>query len=320
MAKKVFITGIAGNLGQNLARILTKKGYQVVGNDVVSRQKVNFVLDLEKIKYLWKATQDLKKEDLKGTNIVVSCASQADRPLGISSPIYTIHTNLIPLTRLLEICRGIKLEKFLHMGSGTIYLGLANDQLPATEETVPRPTNPYSVSKYCQDILCQGYWRCYDLPVVILRSGMVVGVPMRLDISISIWIMRALKGEPLEVFNPDTTRTPTDARDVLKFWEKIIEAKPDKVVGRVFHTVYPTSKEQKGEYRIIKMARMVKKITNSSSKIIVTKPEPGELVGGKPAKEWIISTTAKELGVKPEFTLEDSIKEITAWIKDDVLK
>ena len=315
MSKKIFISGIAGHLGRALAKMLSEKGYEVLGNDILSRENARFVLDFSKITYLWKGSEDLELEDLAGVDIVINCAAQADRPMGITSPFYTIYDNLMPLVHLLELCRKIKIEKFLHPGSGTTYIGMPEELLPATEKTTPEPKNPYSASKYCQDIICQCYRFCHGVPVVTMRSGMVVGVPMRLDIVIPIWIMRALKNEPILVYGANVSRTPTDSRDVMKYWLAIVEAEPSKVVGKIFHTVFPTNKDQKAEYTLLEMAEMVRRITNSVSEIKILEPAKGELVNGKEAREWIISTTAEELGVKPEFTLEQSIIDITEWIK-----
>ena len=36
---KVFITGIAGVLGSNLANFLVSKGYKVVGNDIIRKEE-----------------------------------------------------------------------------------------------------------------------------------------------------------------------------------------------------------------------------------------------------------------------------------------
>lgn len=308
-------------MGRTLANSLTPRtGYEVKGNDIVTPSLAYTRLEPH-VEYLWRATEDLVLEDLEGSHIVINCAAQADRPLGLSSPIYTLYTNLIPLAHLLELCTDLRrLQKFLHPGSGTAYIGLPENQLPATEATTPQPKNPYSASKYMQDILCQSYYYSHGLPVVTMRSGMVVGVPMRLDICISRWVAQALRGEPLVVYGPDVTRTPTDGRDVLKYWKAIIATPSEKVVGRIFHTVYPTSVEETGaEYSVMEMAQMVQNMVNPQSEIVITEPELGETVAGRPAREWIISTTAEELGVVPQFTLRDSITDIAHWLEKELL-
>jgi len=318
---KVWITGIAGHLGSSLARILAERGYRVAGNDIRIKDEVRSleILEYLDVAYAWKATEDLSPEDLRGVSVVINCGAEPNRPMGISSPTHTIHTNLVPMVHLLEICRRIRVELFVHPGSGTVYAGLPERELPATESTVPRPSNPYSFSKYAQDLLCQTYHLCYGVPAVVMRSGMVIGAPMRLDISVAQFVLRALRGEPIVVRSPHATRTPTDASDVLKYWCAVIEAPREEVVGRVIHTVYPTSHIVKGEWEMVEIARAVREVLRSDSEIVEGEYEPGELVSGRPAREWIISTTAPKLGVKPSVDLKQSIRRIADWIGRDVL-
>jgi len=318
---KVWITGIAGHLGSSLARCLVERGYEVAGNDIRIKDEVRSLGALEYlgVKYVWKATEDLGPEDLKGVSVVINCGAEPNRPMGISSPVHTIHTNLIPMVRLLEICRRIRVERFVHPGSGTVYAGLPERELPATESTVPRPANPYSFSKYAQDLLCQTYHLCYGVPTVVMRSGMVIGVPMRLDISVAQFIMRALRDEPIVVRSPHATRTPTDISDVLKYWCAVIDTPQEKVVGKVFHTVYPTSPAVKGEWEMVEIARTVREVLRSDSEIVEGEYEPGELVSGRPSREWVVSTTAPELGVRPSVDLKQSIRRIADWIRRDIL-
>lgn len=308
---KALITGGAGALGSSLTKILLGKGYEVKIIDVLpihNAYKLRPFLD--QVAYYWKSCEDITAENLKDVDLVIHCAAQPDRPLGISSPLYTIHKNTMELAAVLEACRHASIQKFLYPGSGTIFLGVPEEQQPITEETTPKPTNPYSASKYMDEILCNTYRTCYGVPTVILRSGLVYGEGMRLDISVAQFIAKALRNETITVRSPLTTRTPTHIEDVLKYWDAIIEKDPSEVVGQIFHSVFGK------EYRMIEIATIVKNALISQSEVIPSAYEPGEidLTTEKPLRQWTTSTKDDFLGVKPNIELPEGIKKTVAYI------
>jgi nucleoside-diphosphate-sugar epimerase len=231
--------------------------------------------------------------------------------LGISSPRYTIFNNTLPLVHILELAKASdSLEKFLLPSSGTVFLGVQSSELPVDEDTVPKPANPYSASKYMQEVLCQSYARAYEVPVIILRSGLVYGRGMRLDISIAQFIIEALTNAPIYVRSPQATRTPAHIEDVLKFWDRIIEADRSEVVGKIVHTVPGI------EYSMVTIAETIKRVLGSTSPIILGEYELGEFIDGSPAREWTISKTASELGVVCNISLEEGIRRTIPYIQE----
>jgi nucleoside-diphosphate-sugar epimerase len=309
---KIVITGIAGALGSAIARISLKKGYEVEGFEILPIHNAWRLADLrDQIVYHWKSVHDIAWEDLKDANIVCHCCAQADRPMGINSPVYTLELNIMALARVLEACRHVKLEKFLFPGSGTTFTGVPTYELPVTEKTVPEPTNPYSASKYMAEILCRTYHKCYGVPIVILRSGLVYGPGMRLDISIAQFIMKLLSQTPVIVRSPGTTRTPTYIDDVLLYWNAIIDAPAAEVVGETFHSVYGK------EYSVMEIAETVCKVLGVEASVLEAGAyEPGEGTKENPLREWTVSTKDKLLDVQPKIDLEEGVKLTVPYIKE----
>jgi nucleoside-diphosphate-sugar epimerase len=313
---KVHMTGIAGGLGTYLAPVMLKKGWEISGNDVRSPEDA-FACGLKGVRYLWKATECLTREDLDGVDIIVNLSATGDRPMGLSSAEYTVHNNTIPTVRLLEICRRLKLKKFVELGSGTSYLGIPEEELPATELTMPRPTNPYSASKYSQDILCLSYHYAYGVPVAIVRSGITFGAG-RLAIAPHRFITNALLNQPIVVKGGCQTRTPTHISDIARYVVKVMEAPEDVVVGKVTNAVYPTSIESKGEYSILEMAGIIKDVLGSKSEICESEYESGERIKGRPLREWIISTMADKIGMKPAVDFRTGVTLAAKWIEKKI--
>ncbi len=313
MTNRIMITGGAGALGSSLTNMLLARGFQVTVVDRLQKNcawRLKGSLSNKKLDYVWKAVEDLTKEDIDGIDTIIYCSAQADRPLGLSSPRYTVFNNIMPLVHTLELVKGSKLARFLLPSSGTIFLGVPNSEMPVSEDTTPKPSNPYSASKFMEEVICQSYSRAYDFPVVVLRSGLVYGRGMRLDISIAQFIMKGLANEPMHVRSPQATRTPAHIDDVLKFWIKVIESDPTRFAGRIIHTVPGI------EYSIATIAEEVKRVLGSNSEIIFGEYEHGELVNGLPVREWTVSKTASELGVNCDVTLDEGISRTIPYIEE----
>jgi len=311
---RVFITGIGGALGARLVPALAERGTTIVGNDYKEPESVRF-RPSDTVEYLWKATEDITACDVERSDVVVNLSATADRPLGLSSPLHTVANNVMPIVNLLEACAKAGVGKFVQLGSGTIYLGVGRERLPAVEETTPCPANPYSASKYAQDVLCQSYGRGKGLPVVIVRSGMTYGAG-RLSIAPHRFILRALQNQPLYVRGGDQTRTPTHIDDVVRYCLAVIDAPIEQWRGRIVHAVYPTSRETKGAYTLSEMAQMVKSVTGSNSAIVECDYEDGETLDDGPVHEWIISTTAGELGVTPLIDFARGLPMTVDWLRE----
>jgi nucleoside-diphosphate-sugar epimerase len=312
--RNVLVTGGAGSLGSSLTSMLLARGYRVTVIDRLPQScawRLRSAECNEGLSYVWKAVEDMTERDIDGIDTIIYCNAQADRPLGVASPRYTVFNNVMPLVHILELAKSSEsLEKFLLPSSGTVFLGVPASELPVSEDSTPKPANPYSASKYMEEILCQSYARAYKVPVVILRSGLVYGQGMRLDISIAQFIVKALTNDPIYVRSPKTTRTPAHIDDVLKFWDRVVEADHSKVVGRIIHTVPGL------EYSMVTIAETIKDVLGSSSPVILGEYEVGELVSDLPAREWTISKTASELGVVCDVSLEDGIRRTIPYIQE----
>lgn len=97
---------------------------------------------------------------------------------------------------------------------------------------------------------------------------------------------------------------------MIKYWLKVIELPMEKVKGQIFHSVYGK------EYKILDIAKTVISVVGSESKLIEGRYEPGEMVDGKPVREWTTSTKDDYLGVHPCVDLEEGIRRTIPYIKE----
>lgn len=300
---RVLITGVAGFLGARLARRLLQDGWEVVGLDIVPRVDA-WRLEGLKLEYLWGACQDLHVLD---TPYVVHCASQADVPLGISAPAYTVAQNTGGTLALLEAAkRNDRLERFLLQSSEEVY-GYC-PRLPTKENEPLNPTNVYGATKAAQEMLAMSYRHSYGLPVTVIRSGTIFGVGMRRTQVIPIFLEQALLGEPLTVHG-DGQQT-RDFHSVHDHLDAMIAAltKP-AAVGQVFNVGSGV------ERSVRSVAEQCLAVTGSSSQLQFLPQRPGE----EGLRVVLDDTRARTvLGYAPKVSFQEELQRMAAWLAKEI--
>ena len=169
-SKIAFITGITGQDGAYLSRLLVNKGYEVIG---ITRSYHED--NLEKLKRL-KVSNHVKIEecdllDLSSVIALVSkyqpdeiynLAAQSSVGLSFKQPIGTINFNIISVLNLLESIRIIKPNvKFYQASSSEMYGKV--DNLPVQINTPMHPLSPYAISKASAHWIVVNYRESYGL-------------------------------------------------------------------------------------------------------------------------------------------------------------
>ena len=157
--KKAIITGITGQDGAYLAKLLVDKGYLVIG---ITRN--NRSVNLEKLSFLGiVADVQIEECDLSDLSSVINLfvkyqpqevynlAAQSSVSLSFTQPIGTIQFNVISVLNLLEAIRLISPHTRIYQASSSEMYGEVR-QLPVTLSTPMHPLSPYAISK------CTGFW------------------------------------------------------------------------------------------------------------------------------------------------------------------
>lgn len=168
--KKAFITGITGQDGAYLSRLLLSKGYEVVGL-IRSHYGSNF----DRLLYLGVKDQiKLIECDLRDLSQVLNLikeeqpdeiynlAAQSSVALSFQQPIGTIEFNLKSVLNLLEAIRLLNKNIKFYQASSSEMFGRVNI-LPITEESHIHPLSPYAISKVSAHYLCVNYRESYGL-------------------------------------------------------------------------------------------------------------------------------------------------------------
>jgi GDPmannose 4,6-dehydratase len=157
--RTAIISGVSGQDGAYLARLLLLHGYQVIGlvrscegeglwrlKYLGIAEKVRLVeCDLTDMSQIFRLIQEEKPDE------VYHLAAQSSVSVSFSQPIATINYNTISTLNLLETIRLSHASLRFYQASSSEMFGAVN-KLPIDENTVINPQSPYAISK------ATGYW------------------------------------------------------------------------------------------------------------------------------------------------------------------
>ena len=189
--KRVFITGVNGFIGGNLAKYLVQKGADVIG--LVRNISEDSLLYFEGIASRIKIVPgDLVDKELlmriiaeEQVQCVFHLAAQVEVGVARSYPFLTWETNIKGSYCLLEAVRENRenIEAVVIASSDKAYGEYGKDKMPYQEDYPLIPVYPYDVSKACGDMIARSYSSpIYALPIVVTRFCNIYG-PGQLNFS-----------------------------------------------------------------------------------------------------------------------------------------
>lgn len=242
----IFITGVAGFIGSNLAkRILDDfEKVKVVGIDSIS-DYYDVRLKHERLKCLEKfgnrfvfvqdnianrtAVDDIFKRF--SPRIVVNLAAQAGVRYSITNPDVYIESNIVGFYNILEACRKYEVEHLVYASSSSVYG--SNAKVPySTDDKVDNPVSLYAATKKSNELMAHAYSKLYNIPSTGLRFFTVYGPCGRPDMAYFSFTNKLLRGEKIEIFNyGNCLRDFTYIDDIVEGIVRVIQHAPAKRVG-----------------------------------------------------------------------------------------
>lgn len=168
--KKAIITGITGQDGAYLAKLLLGKGYKVTGlirsfyGSNLSRLKyLNLLEDVELVECdLGDLSQVLNIISSHKPAEIYNLAAQSSVSLSFQQPIGTLNFNIQSVLNILEAIRLLDPSIRFYQASTSEMFGKVNN-LPITEESTVHPLSPYAISKVTGHYICINYRESYNL-------------------------------------------------------------------------------------------------------------------------------------------------------------
>jgi GDPmannose 4,6-dehydratase len=168
--KKALVTGIKGQDGAFLSRLLLGKGYRVFGIDLPESNSRNLrFLNLENsIVFVQANLLDLSNiirviERIEPDEIY-NLAAQSSVGLSFDQPIGTLELNIFSVAHLLEAIRIVNPKiKFYQASSSEMFGRVPRESMPVNEESVFHPVSPYGISKCTAHWITVNYREAYGL-------------------------------------------------------------------------------------------------------------------------------------------------------------
>jgi len=154
MTRTALVTGITGQDGAYLARLLLQQGYRVVGGQRRSSgggdRRLHELRVAEAIEYidfdLAELTNIMRALDRVKPDEIYNLAAQSFVALSFEQPLYTSDADAIGPLRILEAVRHTLPSARFYQASTSEMFGLAQ-QVPQNETTPFYPRSPYGVAK-----------------------------------------------------------------------------------------------------------------------------------------------------------------------------
>lgn len=294
---RVLVTGGSGFIGSHVVDKLRNRGVRVRVFDMVMptfRNDIEFyhgsLLDLENLRMA-----------MSGIDAVYHLAAVADVKDVYEDPHYAESINVRGTINILEAARKSKLMRVIYGSTTWVYSEVTEEYVD--EQTPLRaPSHLYTATKIASEYYCQSYSKLYDLPVTILRYGIPYGPRARDGGVVSIFVRRALAGEPLTI-----------AGDGLQF-RKFVYVE-DLAEGNVL-ALKPVAQDKiynlEGSEKVTikQIAETIEKLI-ANVRIQYVPPRPGDFSG----KEVSSQRAKSELGWEPMVCFEDGLRRYIGWYR-----
>jgi UDP-glucuronate 4-epimerase len=215
--KKIFITGVAGFIGSNLARTLLNQGFIVSGIDNFDNFydpeiKRNVVKKLETFPGFKLYAGDIRDRvlldhifEVEKPELVIHLAARAGVRPSIEQPELYYDVNVTGTLMLLEAMRKAGLRDLLFASSSSVYGN--NKKVPFSEsDAVDNPISPYAATKKAGELLCYTYHHLYTFNIFCLRFFTVYGPGQRPEMAIQQFGRKITEGTPITLYGDGTTR------------------------------------------------------------------------------------------------------------------
>ena len=223
---KILITGGCGYVGTVLTQQLLMDGHQVT---VVDTQW--FGNHLRPHPNLAVHKQDIREVDaipLGGVEALLHLANIANDPGVELNPTLSWEVNVLAGQQLIDRAVRSGVKQFIYASSGSVY-GV-KDEPQVTEDLPLVPISVYNKTKMVAERVLLSYQD--QLQVHCIRPATVCGWSprMRLDVSVNMLTLQALKNSRITVFGGQQTRPNIHIQDMVRVYKHFL-AKPELPSG-----------------------------------------------------------------------------------------
>jgi UDP-glucuronate 4-epimerase len=333
---KVLVTGCAGFIGFHVCRRLIKtagQDDQIVGLDNLNsyydvslkQARLARLVDDSHFRFLKLDLAD--RESLRQLfqrehfEKVVNLAAQAGVRYSVTNPEAYVDSNLVGFANLLEACRHGSVKHLVFASSSSVYG--SNTQMPfSVHHNVDHPLSLYAATKKANELMAHVYAHLYGLPCTGLRFFTVYGPWGRPDMALFLFTKAILEGRPIPVYNRgkmrrDFTYIDDVVEGVVRVMGRLPQPSPNWSGDR------PDPGSSQAPYRIYNIGynNPVELMTfidvlqaklGREAKLEFLPMQPGDV----PATYADVDDLARDIGFKPQTSVEEGVSRFVDWYRE----
>ena len=314
--RRIFITGVAGFIGSNLAASLLARGDQVVGIDNLN-DYYNPLWKKENLKPLKKHPSftfykmDILQQnaltniiaDYKPTTIVHLAARAGVRP-SLQHPVLYEEVNVRGTLHLLEIARKAHIAQMVYASSSSVYGNSLH--VPFSEQdSCNEPISPYAATKKAGELLCSTFAHLYGTRMAILRFFSVYGPNGRPDMAPYLFTEALIQGKKIVQFGAGVSK-----RDYT-YIDDIVQG----ILSAMDTTDIHCEVINLGNNTPISLRKFIhtlEKVTGKKANILHRPAQSGDVE----VTCADIRKAKKLLGFSPHTSLEVGLRNFAQWYKE----
>lgn len=310
--KRILVTGAAGFLGSFLCEKLLQDGHDVICVDnfyTGTKANIAHLMDNKRFEVI---RHDITFPLYVEVDEIYNFACPASPVHYQHDPVQTIKTSVHGAINMLGLAKRLNI-KILQASTSEVY---GDPDVHPQVEAYWGHVNPigtrscYDEGKRCAESLFFSYHRQHKLRIKVARIFNTYGPRMQLNDGrvVSNFIIQALKNEPITVYGKGSqSRSFCYVSDLVEALTRLMNTTED-VTG-------PVNLGNPNEFTVLELAKLVIKLTGSSSRIVHL-PLPKD----DPRKRQPDITLAKErLGWEPKVMLKEGLAHTISYF-DRVLR
>ena len=294
---KIIITGGCGYVGTELTKFLIKKGHKI---KVIDAQWFgNYHQKHKNLILVKKDIREIEEKDINGYKKIIHLANIALESAELDASL-TWDVNVLAIKNLAEKCIKVGIKHFIYASSGSVY-GIRKEK-KVTENTPLTPISTYNKTKMIAERVLMSYRS--KMKIHCIRPGTVCGYSgkMRLDLTVNILTLQALKNKKITVFGGKQVRPNINIKDLIN----------------VFYFFLKNKKIEEGPYNAgfenMSVINIAKKVARKiPSKIFIKK-----IID--PRNYYQDSSKLLRLGFKPKYNIDDSVDDLKKKFYENKLK
>jgi UDP-glucose 4-epimerase len=302
--KKIVITGGAGFIGSNIARMLCCNNFVTIIDNLSTGKLENLSDVMKEVDFIQGDITEMEalRRAFQGADYVLHLAALPSVQRSIEDPVTSNLHNVDGTLKILVAARDCGIRRVVFSSSSAVY-GDCPEQ-PNIETLIQRPMSPYAVTKAAGEHYCKVFNDVYGLETVSLRYFNVFGPGQDPSSQYAAVIPKFLQsisqGRPPTIFGDgEQSRDFVYVADVAD--ANALACVAEKAAGRVINIASGKSTT------VNELAEILGEILSKDVKLLhVDHPMPGEIKHSSAD----ISAARKLLGYDPRYDVMSGLRDM----------